>query len=330
MSVLETRSLHALPCSQGQEYNFNKLTEEEVTSLGLAYDYASIMHYARNTFSKSTYLDTILPQEDPAQKKRPEIGQRVRLSEGDIAQTNMLYKCPNCGKTMQNPSGTLSSPESSNSVTPQEGTHCEWRITATQGERIILNITEIDIHKSENCDTDYLEVRDGYWYKSPLLEGMPFTPRSESMVPGGLAGMSWKRELRRRRRCWRCDWKFDAVVSRSFLTSFDPSIRATKPAAITFPGVSRQANVPVLTTSQLKASKAHQRCCSCEDITIRDAVYSLRIDGALGTCWHVGRGNYAVVVAAGVAIGSLMSSFRPASEVLGVTLLKWFSPIVGS
>ncbi|GFV68289.1 bone morphogenetic protein 1 homolog [Trichonephila clavipes] len=82
------------PCSQGQEYNFNKLTEEEVTSLGLAYDYASIMHYARNTFSKSTYLDTILPQEDPTQRKRPEIGQRVRLSEGDIAQTNMLYKCP--------------------------------------------------------------------------------------------------------------------------------------------------------------------------------------------------------------------------------------------
>lgn len=84
---------YTLSSLQGQEYNFNKLTEEEVTSLGLPYDYASIMHYARNTFSKSTYLDTILPQEDP-QRKRPEIGQRVRLSEGDISQTNLLYKCP--------------------------------------------------------------------------------------------------------------------------------------------------------------------------------------------------------------------------------------------
>lgn len=37
---------------QGQEYNFNKLTEDEVNSLGLPYDYDSIMHYARNTFSK--------------------------------------------------------------------------------------------------------------------------------------------------------------------------------------------------------------------------------------------------------------------------------------
>lgn len=50
------------------------------------------MHYARNTFSKGTYLDTIQPNVGPG-KKRPEIGQRIRLSEGDIAQTNLLYKC---------------------------------------------------------------------------------------------------------------------------------------------------------------------------------------------------------------------------------------------
>lgn len=77
----------------GQEYNFNKLNEEEVNSLGLTYDYDSIMHYARNTFSKGTYLDTIQPIDVPG-RKRPEIGQRIRLSEGDIAQTNLLYKCP--------------------------------------------------------------------------------------------------------------------------------------------------------------------------------------------------------------------------------------------
>jgi len=44
--------------------------------------------------SQGTYLDTILPQADPETKSRPEIGQRIRLSEGDIAQTNKLYKCP--------------------------------------------------------------------------------------------------------------------------------------------------------------------------------------------------------------------------------------------
>lgn len=64
-----------------------------MNSLGLPYDYDSIMHYARNTFSKGTYLDTILPVEVKG-KKRPEIGQRLRLSEGDVAQANLLYKCP--------------------------------------------------------------------------------------------------------------------------------------------------------------------------------------------------------------------------------------------
>lgn len=51
------------------------------------------MHYARNTFSKGTYLDTIFPVELKG-RKRPEIGQRLRLSEGDVAQANLLYKCP--------------------------------------------------------------------------------------------------------------------------------------------------------------------------------------------------------------------------------------------
>lgn len=52
------------------------------------------MHYARNTFSKGTYLDTIQPIHEVSGSKRPEIGQRIRLSEGDIAQTNLLYNCP--------------------------------------------------------------------------------------------------------------------------------------------------------------------------------------------------------------------------------------------
>jgi hypothetical protein len=74
----------------GQEYNFNRLTSEEVHSLGLNYDYDSIMHYARNTFSKGTYLDTILPREDLEENREnmPEIGQRIR----DCAQTNVVKR----------------------------------------------------------------------------------------------------------------------------------------------------------------------------------------------------------------------------------------------
>lgn len=152
----------------GQEYNFNKLTDEEVNSLGLTYDYDSIMHYARNTFSKGTYLDTILPIDVPG-RKRPEIGQRVRLSEGDIAQTKLLYKCPKCGRTFQANSAIFSSPSYLGKKLSDEEERCEWRITATHGERILLNITDLDIAKSPDCRTDYIEIRDGYWYKSDLL-----------------------------------------------------------------------------------------------------------------------------------------------------------------
>ncbi|XP_011152064.2 tolloid-like protein 2 isoform X1 [Harpegnathos saltator] len=152
----------------GQEYNFNKLTEEEVNSLGLPYDYDSIMHYAKNTFSKGTYLDTILPMEIHG-KKRPEIGQRIRLSEGDIAQTNLLYKCHKCGRTFQENSGSFGSPNHPNNSPSMDGERCEWRITATHGERIVLNITSLDIFKSDYCRSDYLEIRDGYWFKSHVL-----------------------------------------------------------------------------------------------------------------------------------------------------------------
>ncbi|XP_015793831.1 dorsal-ventral patterning tolloid-like protein 1 [Tetranychus urticae] len=160
----------------GQEYNFNKLSDEEVNSLGLTYDFDSIMHYARNTFSKSTYLDTILPQEDTIHKTRPEIGQRIRLSKGDISQTNLLYRCPKCGRTLQEPSDAFWSPYYPNGSNQIESEHCEWRITATHGERIQLNITDLDIVSSsatdevnDECFDNYIEVRDGYWPKSPSL-----------------------------------------------------------------------------------------------------------------------------------------------------------------
>jgi len=88
------RNVNRVFLCKGQEYNFNTLTSAEVNSLGEAYDYGSIMHYARNTFARTTYLDTITPRRDPSTSSRPEIGQRIRLSSGDITQANKLYRCP--------------------------------------------------------------------------------------------------------------------------------------------------------------------------------------------------------------------------------------------
>lgn len=53
-----------------------------------------ILNIALLTYLQGSYLETIHPIDAVRNlKKRPEIGQRVRLSEGDIAQTKLLYKC---------------------------------------------------------------------------------------------------------------------------------------------------------------------------------------------------------------------------------------------
>ncbi|XP_038602296.1 bone morphogenetic protein 1 isoform X3 [Tachyglossus aculeatus] len=149
----------------GQEYNFLKMEDEEVESLGENYDFDSIMHYARNTFSRGIFLDTIVPRYD-VNGARPSIGQRTRLSEGDIAQARKLYKCPACGETLQESTGNFSSPEFPNGYSAHK--HCIWRISVTPGEKIILNFTSLDLYRSRLCWYDYVEVRDGFWRKAPL------------------------------------------------------------------------------------------------------------------------------------------------------------------
>lgn len=39
--------------------------------------------------------------------------------------------------------------------------------------QIILNFTTMDLYKSSLCWYDYIEVRDGYWRKAPLLGETP-------------------------------------------------------------------------------------------------------------------------------------------------------------
>ncbi|VDK52445.1 unnamed protein product, partial [Anisakis simplex] len=148
---------------QSQDYNFDKLKTDEIDSLGEPYDYASIMHYARDTFSRAIYLDTILPKVI-MNGRRPEIGQRIQLSPGDIAQTKKLYKCPACGETLMREYGELR----------LDGYgECEWRIIASMGEIIVLNISTAHWERSlDECvieQDNFVIIRDGYYNGSPIL-----------------------------------------------------------------------------------------------------------------------------------------------------------------
>uniref|UniRef100_A0A8C3WW08 Metalloendopeptidase n=1 Tax=Catagonus wagneri TaxID=51154 RepID=A0A8C3WW08_9CETA len=123
----------------GQEYNFLKMEVQEVESLGETYDFDSIMHYARNTFSSSVC---------------------------DLQQLCHFVSLTACGETLQDSTGNFSSPEYPNGYSAHM--HCVWRISVTPGEKIILNFTSMDLYRSRLCWYDYVEVRDGFWRKAPL------------------------------------------------------------------------------------------------------------------------------------------------------------------
>ncbi|KAI8515247.1 hypothetical protein Bbelb_078380, partial [Branchiostoma belcheri] len=71
----------------GERHNFEKLWKTQINSLGQRYDYMSIMHYGSRYFTKNG-RETLSPRQNNVM-----IGQRTALSQMDIVQANLLYKC---------------------------------------------------------------------------------------------------------------------------------------------------------------------------------------------------------------------------------------------
>ena len=69
-------------------FAFRKYSTHKINSLGVPYDYKSIMHYSRRAFSKNG-KDTIVSRDG----KTKNFG-NDHLSTLDVLQTRRLYKCP--------------------------------------------------------------------------------------------------------------------------------------------------------------------------------------------------------------------------------------------
>lgn len=69
---------------------FEKLPIEQFSDFGLDYDFHSIMHYSKNSFSKNSTLYTLIPLDI---NYLDIIGQRERMSDKDIQKLNLLYSC---------------------------------------------------------------------------------------------------------------------------------------------------------------------------------------------------------------------------------------------
>jgi hypothetical protein len=71
-----------------EKFHLNQ--EEDVTDFGTGYDYDSILHSKQTKYSKDKVNITIETR-DPKNQHR--IGQRKKLSDGDILRINRMYKC---------------------------------------------------------------------------------------------------------------------------------------------------------------------------------------------------------------------------------------------
>jgi len=75
--------------SEGREHNFNTYNDTTSSSLGVPYDYGSMMHYSKNAFRKGTeptIVTKIAAFSDV-------IGQRMEFSDSDLLKLSRLYNC---------------------------------------------------------------------------------------------------------------------------------------------------------------------------------------------------------------------------------------------
>jgi len=70
--------------------NFDLAEEGQFTTLGVPYNYLSVMHYPADAFSKNG-RPTIIPIQDGINPK--DLGQRKKVADTDIKKINLLYKC---------------------------------------------------------------------------------------------------------------------------------------------------------------------------------------------------------------------------------------------
>lgn len=68
--------------------NFNKYTFNDVDNENVDYNFASVMHYRNDAFTKNG-KDTLIAKDEPDLT----FGQRIKFSVGDIKEINELYKC---------------------------------------------------------------------------------------------------------------------------------------------------------------------------------------------------------------------------------------------
>ncbi|XP_073422721.1 embryonic protein UVS.2-like [Dendrobates tinctorius] len=131
-------------------------------NLGLEYDYSSVMHYDRYSFSNTSRQATIVPKPDP----NVPIGQRDGLSVLDVSKINRLYQCNVCGNLLNQRSGNLTSANYPSAY--PNNANCVFLIR-TPSDQVSLNFVAFDVQSSPNCASDYIMIYDGPTKRYPAI-----------------------------------------------------------------------------------------------------------------------------------------------------------------
>ncbi|CAJ0966227.1 unnamed protein product [Ranitomeya imitator] len=126
-------------------------------NLGLEYDYTSVMPYGKFAFAINYFSPTI----QPIPTAPINIGQRMGLSNLDVAKINRLYNCNVCSTLLSNDSGVFAS--ASNSSNYPNNYNCSWLIR-TINRKVQLTFSSSSLEASTPCVYDSLKIRDVFLF----------------------------------------------------------------------------------------------------------------------------------------------------------------------
>ncbi|XP_069077882.1 astacin-like metalloendopeptidase isoform X2 [Pleurodeles waltl] len=135
---------------------------QDSNTLGLTYDYESVMHYDRYASSITSWQPSIVPKPDPTVA----IGQRYGLSNLDVAKVNKLYNCNRCSTLVSDQQGSFSTPNFPEKY--QNGAHCQWLIRLPSN-KISLHFDDFDVQFTKDCSAGFINVYDGDSTSSPVV-----------------------------------------------------------------------------------------------------------------------------------------------------------------
>ncbi|KAJ1182622.1 hypothetical protein NDU88_007808 [Pleurodeles waltl] len=142
--------------------DWGSFEKKDSNTLGLPYDYKSVMHYDRKTLSNMPWQPSILPKPDPT----VEIGQRYGLSNLDVAKVKKLYNCDLCSTLLSDKQGSFSAPKPPEKYKNRED--CQWLIRLPSN-KISLQFDDFDVQLTTDCSADFINVYDGDSTSSPVL-----------------------------------------------------------------------------------------------------------------------------------------------------------------